>query len=447
MRRIFSLAGLAVLIASVAFAQDIAGDWQGTLKAGPQQLRLILHVTRGDQGAWKAELYSIDQQPDPIPVSSLTVTKPESRTTAPDACALLQCSDLKFSVDAVRGSYQGTVNADATSIAGTWTQGQPLPLTFVRATKETAWQRDASPHTVQFVTVEENVKLEVLDWGGSGRPVVLLAGLGNSAHIFDKFAPKLTPKYHVYGITRRGFGASSAPVPDSSNYSADRLGDDVLAVCDSLKLNRPVLIGHSIAGEELSSIGSRHPEKVAGLVYLDAGYSYAYYDRERGDYLIDSLDLEKKLQELLPGKGAQDQKKLVQELLETDLPQFENDLRERQKDLEAMPAAQLAAQSGGIPVAAQAIMAGEKKYTDIRVYVLAIFAVPHDMRQIPGTDPKALAAAQARDAVTSGAHADAFQKGIPTARVVRLPNASHYVFFSNEADVLREIEAFVGGLR
>jgi pimeloyl-ACP methyl ester carboxylesterase len=45
----------------------------------------------------------------------------------------------------------------------------------------------------------------------------------------------------------------------------------VLAVCDSLKLNRPVLIGHSIAGEELSSIGSRHPEKVAGLIYLDAG--------------------------------------------------------------------------------------------------------------------------------------------------------------------------------
>jgi pimeloyl-ACP methyl ester carboxylesterase len=39
----------------------------------------------------------------------------------------------------------------------------------------------------------------------------------------------------------------------------------VLAVCDFLKLQRPVVVGHSIAGEELSSIGSRHPEKVAGL--------------------------------------------------------------------------------------------------------------------------------------------------------------------------------------
>ena len=131
---------------------------------------------------------------------------------------------------------------------------------------------DPSPHTVQFVTVEEDVRLEVLDWGGSGRPLVLLAGQGNTAHVFDDFAPKLVPQYHVYGITRRGYGESSAP---DSGYSADRLGDDVLAVLDQLKLNRPVLVGHSIAGEELSSLGTRHPERVAGLIYLEAGYSYA----------------------------------------------------------------------------------------------------------------------------------------------------------------------------
>jgi alpha-beta hydrolase superfamily lysophospholipase len=155
------------------------------------------------------------------------------------------------------------------------------------ATKETTWL-DPSPHRVQFIPVEKSVSLEVLDWGGAGRPLVLLAGLGNTAHIFGKFAPKLTPKYHVYGITRRGFGASSAPPPTADDtYSADRLGDDVLAVIDALRLSRPVLAGHSIAGEELSSVGSRHPDRVAGLIYLDAGYSYAYYDRTRGDLGIE----------------------------------------------------------------------------------------------------------------------------------------------------------------
>jgi pimeloyl-ACP methyl ester carboxylesterase len=105
---------------------------------------------------------------------------------------------------------------------------------------------------VQFVAVDDNVRLEVLDWGGSGRPVVLLTGLGDTAHVFDEFAPKLTASHHVYGITRRGFGASSAP---ASGYSADRLGDDVLAILDTLKLSGTVLVGHSVAGEELSYVG------------------------------------------------------------------------------------------------------------------------------------------------------------------------------------------------
>ncbi len=75
----------------------------------------------------------------------------------------------------------------------------------LHAQQPAAW-KDPSPHTTQFVTVDKNVRLEVLDWGGSGRPLVLLAGGGDTAHVFDDFAPKLTPNFHVYGVTRRGFG-------------------------------------------------------------------------------------------------------------------------------------------------------------------------------------------------------------------------------------------------
>jgi pimeloyl-ACP methyl ester carboxylesterase len=122
-------------------------------------------------------------------------------------------------------------------------------------------QIDSSPHKVQFVRVEKNVKLEVLDWGGTGQPLILLPGLGDTAHVFDSFAPKLTPSYHVFGITPRGFGASSAPSPEPANYTADRLGDDIVAVIDALRLNRPILAGHSVAGEVLSAVGTRHPAK------------------------------------------------------------------------------------------------------------------------------------------------------------------------------------------
>src|SRR5688572_28609656 len=136
----------------------------------------------------------------------------------------------------------------------------------------TDW-KDPSSHVGRFVPVGQDVRLEVLDWGGSGRPLVLLAGGGDTAHVFDDFAPKLTGEFHVYGITRRGFGESTfAPVTSG----ADTFGDDVIAVLDALKLEKPVLAGHSIAGQELSSIGTRHPDRVAALVYLDAGYQYAF---------------------------------------------------------------------------------------------------------------------------------------------------------------------------
>lgn len=309
------------------------------------------------------------------------------------------------------------------------------------APKGPTGETDSSSHTVQFVTVEKNVKLEVLDWGGTGRPLVFLAGLGDTAHVFDHFAPKFTPTYHVYGITRRGFGASSAPAPANGNYSADRLGDDVLAVIDALKLNRPVLVGHSLAGEELSSIGSRYPEKVAGLIYLDAGYSYAFYDQSRGDTLLDAIYLKRKLDLWLSGR-VQDPKQFVQEL-RASLPRFEKDLDKTQKRLASMPSHP---PSGPPPAIPLAINTGQQKYTEIHVPVLAIFADPHDFAHQFQNDPAARARAVADDLASTTAQANAFQAGIPSAHVVLLPNANHYVFKSNEADVVREMNAFLAKL-
>ena len=66
--------------------------------------------------------------------------------------------------------------------------------------------RDPSPHQARFVTVDSTVRLEVLDWGGSGRPLVFV-GCYLTAHVYDNIAPKLTDRFHVYAVTRRGIGA------------------------------------------------------------------------------------------------------------------------------------------------------------------------------------------------------------------------------------------------
>jgi len=430
------IVAIAMLAGSSLHAQGIAGDWQGTLKGAAEgmDLRLIVHVRKSDDGGWSAILYSIDQPPAGLEGATIT-------------SVTLQGLDFRFSIDSLHASYVGKLSADGTYIQGTWTGRRVLPLAFERATKSTAWPHELPPHTVSFVTVEKDVKLEVLDYGGSGRALIFLAGLGGTAHVYDRFAPKFTPTYHVYGITRRGYGASSAPDPKNGNYAADRLGDDILAVMESLRLNRPVLVGHSIAGEELSSIGSRHPEKVAGLIYLDAGYNYAYYDRSRGNFMLDAIKKKKKLEQLMLPGGVQKPIEVTEELLKTDLPQIEKDLRQMQKNMLEAPAdpGQLQ-EPGELPAIPRAILEGAQKYTDIRVPILAFFAVPHNQGQSLPNDPGARARLEAWDTARMEQVVKDFESGLPSARVVRLPHADHFVIQSNEADVLREMNAFLSSL-
>ena len=306
--------------------------------------------------------------------------------------------------------------------------------------------KDPSPHTTQFVTVDKDVRLEVLDWGGSGRPIVLLAGGGNTAHVFDDFALKLTAHSHVFGITRRGFGASGY---SATNQPADRLGDDVVAVIDALHLNRPILVGHSIAGVELSSVANSHPNRVAGLVYLDAAYSYAF-DNGKGASIIEI----QKLQGPQPPPPSK-----------TDLASF-SALQKYYEGVNGFrfPEAELRAQrestlDGGVgkqrdlPGAAlfTPLITGAKKFTSIPVPALVIFANPHsqgiwaDENADPLIEAAAKSYASAVEVLTEKQE-KSVEYAVPTAHVITLQGANHYVFLSNETEVLKDIDTFVASL-
>lgn len=122
-RKLVPMALFALPLTPLCVAQSsMAGDWQGTLSAGGAQLRLVLHIAAAKDGSLSSTLDSVDQGAIGIPVTSIT----------------LNDSKLSLIVDAVHGSYEGTVNNDATEIDGTWTQGQSLPLNFKRAVAQPA---------------------------------------------------------------------------------------------------------------------------------------------------------------------------------------------------------------------------------------------------------------------------------------------------------------------
>jgi len=329
----------------------------------------------------------------------------------------------------------------------------------------------------QFIAVAPNVKLEVLDWGGSGRNLVLLAGGGNTAHVFASMAPKLATHFHVFGITRRGAGQSSAP---SSGYTAKQFGDDVVAVLDALHLTSPVLVGHSIAGEEMSAVAKYHPGRVSALIYLDAGGPFALYNPDHGDIDTDRVELQEDLSKL--SHNTFDDAQIIKTL--ADEARYRRNLQDLRDEVEGAeaPSPTLADRSsiaafqsyftgyyGGIlpedeirqlykitatgavgerlahPIVNKADEIEKERFTSLDIRALAIIPFPNALNIGVTQDPVKLAAYKAQEASRKQGQIDIWRKQ-RNAEVVVIPNITHYVFLSDESEVLLLITRFVNSL-
>ena len=135
---------------------------------------------------------------------------------------------------------------------------------------------NVSNHKSDFVHVN-GIRLHYLDWGGEGPTLIFLAGMGSSAYIFSKFAPRFKDKLRVLALTRRGHGDSDYP---ETGYDADTLTEDIRQFMDRLKVQKAILAGHSLAGVELTHFAATYPTRVEKLVYLEA------LDDRRGEQAI-----------------------------------------------------------------------------------------------------------------------------------------------------------------
>lgn len=122
-----------------------------------------------------------------------------------------------------------------------------------------------------FITVN-GLKFHYADWGGEGEVVLFLGPLFGGARVFDALAPHFTDRFRVLGLTRRGTAPSDIP---SSGYDTGTLADDIRGFLDALNIRRATLVGYSIAGDEMTRFAGVHPQRTAGLIYLDATWDRA----------------------------------------------------------------------------------------------------------------------------------------------------------------------------
>jgi len=279
-----------------------------------------------------------------------------------------------------------------------------------------------------FVT-ENGIKLQYLDWGGSGDTILFLPGFNDTAHVYDDFAPRFTDRFHVFGLTRRGVGDSDKP---KDGYDTSTRVEDVRQFLDALGIQKVSLLGHSMAGDELTLFATRYPKRTAKLVYFDAAY-----DRTPEGWLAGLTDptnrpgiMQRMRMEALGLPGASD------------------------IHVDKMPPPD----EWAILVAThKAIFAFRPDYTKIQAPALAFYSVTADQHYpshwLPeGADGNVRAKAEAwwqeKGHALLRYSVEQFRREIPHGEIVELDDAKHYMFLGDTAEqVATKIREFLLGDR
>jgi pimeloyl-ACP methyl ester carboxylesterase len=304
---------------------------------------------------------------------------------------------------------------------------------------------DTVPYEAErFVRVAPGVKLEVLDWGGSGEVMVLLTGSGDNAHVFDYFAFQFTDFFHVIGITRRGWLPSSQP---KTGYDVDTRAADDIKVLDALGIKKAVFVGHSIAGSELSKMAVKYTSYVDKLVYLDASDL-----SERNTFpeipLFFPLFTDADAKSLFALQAAYARLAGIREPIPAICLSFEFD-KAGMVTGTSTPESIVAQLAAGVNIPANP----PTNWAKIKAPRLGIVAPPTIESKLPWywyLSPADQAVFDERFPRVVQWYSDVIDKfaekhpGNPTPIVYLLPGAPHYVYINNEAEVVRQMRNFLG---
>ncbi len=119
---------------------------------------------------------------------------------------------------------------------------------------------------IKSVALPSRVKLQYVEQGNpSGVPVLLLHGYTDSWHSYELVLPHLPNSMHAFALSQRGHGDSERP---ATGYHPRDFAADVAAFMDALKLERAVVVGHSMGSYIAQCFAMNYPERTLGLVLV-----------------------------------------------------------------------------------------------------------------------------------------------------------------------------------
>lgn len=292
------------------------------------------------------------------------------------------------------------------------------------------------------------IDLHSLDWGGEGPVLLFIAGMGCSAYIFSRLAPRFTDTFHVLAFDRRGHGDSEYP---ETGYDPDTLTEDLRQFIDALQIERVILAGHSLAYIELTHFAVLYPERVLKLVYLDAAY-----DSTSAEYKV---VMEKNpLPPMMPVWPAEDPE-TVEEYFATlkrlypALAVIWDEVMDEQSrhTLRITPEGKVVDKMSEVIAKAlnDTIASYVPEYQKISVPVLSIFAMRGGSEYLSSEYMTEEQWAQVMDFFTTVLQPhqkrdiEHFRRKVPHAKVVIIPEGHHYCFMDKEELVYGEMRVFL----
>ncbi|MHB1001022.1 MAG: alpha/beta hydrolase family protein [Armatimonadota bacterium] len=253
------LLALTVAASAQEPARSIEGVWKGTLKTPGGDLRVVVHLNKGADGAISGTMDSLDQGATGIPINS---------------GASLDGDKVFFEIKVVQGFFKGTLSDDGDEMKGEWTQGGiPIPLTLKRTTESAAAVKRPQepkppfPYTIQDVTYQNKGAgitlagtLTLPKGKGPFPAAIMITGSGPQDRDeslmghkpFLVIADYLTRRgIAVLRVDDRGVGGSTG---DIAQTTTEDFASDVISGVQYLKTRKEInpkrigLIGHSEGG-------------------------------------------------------------------------------------------------------------------------------------------------------------------------------------------------------
>ncbi len=381
MKKIFAIAAMIAAVVVAALAQGETEKYVGQYQVTGAPIMITVTATND-----KLAIEATGQGKAPI--------------------ELVSGDDYAVTGSPIKLTFQKDAAGKVTGMVIHQAPGLDVPAVKINSSSEAP--RDRSPHKSEFVTAN-GIKMNYLDWGGIGDVIILLAGFGNDAHVFDEIAPSFTDKFHVIGLTRRGFGETDRP---PNGYDTATRVEDIRLFMDAMKITRAHLIGHSLAGDEMTLFATMYPQRVVKMVYLDAAY-----DRTSNFSCMNDQ----------PGGVPASFRRIVGEAM--NCPGWEKIVA---PDLPAPDVLNVDV------LTMRAAMQFHPDYTKIKTPSLAIYAdvdLPQNAGKLDEETQKKLNAWwKEKQVPITRASIEQFRKDMKNGQIVELKGATHYVFVGASKD-------------